>query len=276
MAFVMSSHNKKLRYCESCDGMSIVISICTECQQALCESCIDDHKQLNVSCIWLKITKDNTETGDIQSDATGAHCYRHKEEYLTLYCFECNMPICKFCFDVLHKSHKCSDVQRVASEFRRQMSIDVNELKNTNARHHTLLQELQALKRELGDKFTKTEKAVIERAKELKCQIDRDKKQNLDELEAIRLRTMDRVNKVIDEVKQRTSFTESLQAYIEDVSKEATAIDIVREKRATHERAEDLLKINIDPGDFVSVYASFKPTASAKNENSVGRIITGE
>jgi hypothetical protein len=105
------------------------VKFCIECQQKFCEDCVGTHRRLRVSKGHRLV-----EIGDEEGmraavgKVTSSYCDKHPEEALKLYCFDCQAAICFMCFVEEHKSHKCSDVNKVAGEFRQQMTHDVGKM----------------------------------------------------------------------------------------------------------------------------------------------------
>ena len=118
--------------CEGCDEddesrRKQAVKFCVECQQKICEDCASSHRRLRVSK-GHKLVEIGDEEGmraTVGKETISGYCDKHPEEALKLYCFDCEAAICFMCFVEQHKSHECSDVNKVAAEFRQQMTCAV-------------------------------------------------------------------------------------------------------------------------------------------------------
>ena len=101
--------------CTNCDDNAAVTAWCQDCEEWLCDACIQAHHR-------VRITKDHTirpkeemedeptESGR-KSSSSGIDkriffCHVHKQEQLKLYCESCDKLTCRDCQLLEHKDHK--------------------------------------------------------------------------------------------------------------------------------------------------------------------------
>jgi len=133
----LSSAEPKTSLCEVCSGVeesalevqNAASVYCIECQMKLCETCERVHKFIKAVNLHKLIRIDENINADIlYQSMPPASCDQHKDEKLKIYCFECQSAICVICYIELHNSHKCSDINKVQDDFRRQMTCDVDNI----------------------------------------------------------------------------------------------------------------------------------------------------
>ncbi|KAL3178046.1 hypothetical protein MRX96_038586 [Rhipicephalus microplus] len=94
--------------CTNCDdSSSTAAGFCVDCQDWLCQACIDAHQR-------VRVTKDHTirAKDELEGDKPAAlgqkymFCENHKQEQLKLYCETCDKLTCRDCQLQEHKDHK--------------------------------------------------------------------------------------------------------------------------------------------------------------------------
>ncbi|KAH0626665.1 hypothetical protein JD844_001759 [Phrynosoma platyrhinos] len=89
--------------CTSCEDNAPATSFCVECQEPLCETCVEAHQR-------VKYTKDHTvrSTGASKSQERekAVFCSVHKHEPLVLFCDTCDTLTCRDCQLNAHKDHQ--------------------------------------------------------------------------------------------------------------------------------------------------------------------------
>jgi len=76
-------------------------------------------------------------------------CSKHTGDQLRIYCLKCKAAICMICYIESHNSHKCSDVGKVAEEFRTQMTSDASGIAVGVEKVREMLKSLEKEKRSL-------------------------------------------------------------------------------------------------------------------------------
>jgi len=128
------SVESKTSPCEACSGeksesevQNVASVYCVECQMKLCRSCERAHRGVKATRSHKLIAvgdKVNAET--LYQSLPPTSCDQHVDESLKIYCFDCKLAICMMCYIKSHNGHKCSDVNEVMDDFRKQMASDVD------------------------------------------------------------------------------------------------------------------------------------------------------
>jgi len=125
---------------------------CVECDEHLCEQCCVSHRRTKYTKFHRVIprggvdrgTQDNRcVSGDVSTaricipphshSATGSgisglgECDLHQQELLKMYCMTCERSICFLCYAEQHTGHKCSDINKIAESFMRDITHDIED-----------------------------------------------------------------------------------------------------------------------------------------------------
>ena len=215
---------------------------CVECQMKLCRNCERAHKV-------IKSTKSHklVEIGKIRSAETlyqslpPGYCDQHKDENLKLYCFDCKSAICMMCYIELHNNHKCSDLNEVDGDFRKQMASDVDNVAAGAGRCREMLESLEKEKNDFSEQVTKIGVEIGEKAEQLKRMIDVHKEKLMTELSSMKQKRMKEIESLSEEIERQLLSMESYKKYVDEVRQKGTACDIASAASSLHDRADELL-----------------------------------
>ncbi|XP_044735141.1 E3 ubiquitin-protein ligase TRIM33 isoform X2 [Chrysoperla carnea] len=110
--------------CSSCSDEAIATSWCVNCEEYICDNCVQAHQR-------LKITKDHTikpkdESSNSNSGTSvpkSMFCSLHSHERLSLFCVSCDKLTCRDCQLTEHRDHKYKFIHEIAEETRASMAI---------------------------------------------------------------------------------------------------------------------------------------------------------
>lgn len=102
-----SGETAKTYTCTSCEDSASATGFCVDCQDWLCQTCIDAHQRVRVTKDHTIKTKDELE-GEKPATLGQKYmfCENHKQEQLKLYCETCDKLTCRDCQLQEHKDHK--------------------------------------------------------------------------------------------------------------------------------------------------------------------------
>jgi len=219
---------------------------CLQCQEAFCEACANVHQKQKLSRDHkLLQIGDKVKLEDLYAQYPPANCDKHVDEALKIYCHDCRLVICMMCRIIDHNSHKCSDIQQLADEFRQQMKTDVFDVANDVAKCQRKLQQLTAVKKDFHRQVSNSEEKIREKTKRLKQIIDRHEKLLLVELKSIKIKRTKEIDAAYEEVECQLAARKSYKKYVQEILEKGTACDIARAANGLHDRAEELLKSNV-------------------------------
>lgn len=110
--------------CTACeDNEEIVTSYCAECNEWLCDQCVQAHKRVRITKDHKVCPKDDAVVCQKPSEPESAvmYCTIHKQEPIKLFCENCDKLTCRDCQLQEHKEHKYQYVDEAAGLFRNQL-----------------------------------------------------------------------------------------------------------------------------------------------------------
>ncbi|KAH6934774.1 hypothetical protein HPB50_000705 [Hyalomma asiaticum] len=141
--------------CTSCEDSATATGFCVDCQDWLCQACIDAHQR-------VRVTKDHSirAKDELEGDKPAAlgqkymFCENHKQEQLKLYCETCDKLTCRDCQLQEHKDHKyqfissaCeqqkSNLNGLLAKIREKQSYIEGARNLVSKRHHEITQQEQ-------------------------------------------------------------------------------------------------------------------------------------
>lgn len=162
--------------CTSCDDKSIASSYCLNCNEWLCDACVNAHQR-------VKVTKDHiiqprsscnndsptTETAsDPEAKRKPLYCKVHPQEQLKLFCANCEKLTCRDCQLIEHKDHRYQFIDEAASKHReilkkllQYLQINLGLLKDTIGDVEKVYDGLTSQEKELEDQVNKAFNGLI-------------------------------------------------------------------------------------------------------------------
>ena len=248
----LSSVETKTSFCEACSGdgeseseiQNVASVYCIECQLKLCKMCERGHKTIKSTQSHKLVT-----IGEIINVETlpmpPTYCDQHTDENLKIYCLDCKSAICMMCYIKSHNGHKCSDVNEVTEEFRKQMTNDVDNLAAGHEKCKEMLEKLDKEREDLSEQITKTGIRISEKTEQLKQMIDDHKEKLMNELSSMKQKRMKEIESLREEIERQLLSMESYKKYVDEVRQKGTACDIARAASSLHDRADELLKFDV-------------------------------
>jgi len=250
----LSSVESKTSPCEACSGgeesesgvQNMASVYCIECQMKLCRSCERAHKAIKATRSHkLTAVGDKISAEELFQLMPPTSCDVHVDESLKIYCFDCKLAICIMCYNKSHNGHKCSDVNEVVSDFRKQMTSDVDNVAAGVEKCREMLESLEKEKNDFSEQVTKTGIEISEKAEQLKQMIDRHKDKLMNELSSMKQKRMKEIESLREEIERQLLSVESYKKYVDEVRQKGTACDIARAASGLHDRADELLIFDV-------------------------------
>ena len=242
-------------HCEVCSTSEIEAAVretatmfCMDCSERLCETCADTHRRMKV-CVGHKLVEQDgdDESSEARVGVARVYCDKHKEKVVELYCFDCKTAICMMCFVESHrpKSHECSDINKVADEFRKEMTGDIKNMVDTVTRCRKVVEEQLKNKEKFNNRVRVIEIEICDRVDKLKKLIDKEKSNLLMELESFKVERNKQINNVVEEIGQQISFVESLRTYTVKLRDKGRSGDVTQQRSCLRDRAGELMKMDV-------------------------------
>jgi len=149
------------------------------------------------------------------------------------------------CYIELHNSHKCSDINKVQDDFCKQMMNDIDNIASGVDKCREMLESIEKEKNEFVDQVEKVGVEISEKAEQLKQMIDNHKEKLLNELSSMKQKRIKEIESLREEIESQLLSMESYKKYVDEVRQKGTACDIARAASGLHDRAEELLKLDV-------------------------------
>ncbi|KAJ6654843.1 hypothetical protein lerEdw1_006532 [Lerista edwardsae] len=134
--------------CTSCEDNAPATSYCVDCQEPLCETCVEAHQR-------VKYTKDHTvrSTGSSKSQEKEktVYCSVHKHEPLVLFCDTCDTLTCRDCQLNAHKDHQYQFLEDAVKNQRKMLASLVKRLGDKHANLQKSTKEVRSSIRQVAD-----------------------------------------------------------------------------------------------------------------------------
>jgi len=240
--------------CEACSGdeeiesgvQNVASVYCVECQMKLCENCGRGHKAIKLTRSHKLITiGENASVETLYRSMLPSYCDQHEDENVKIYCFECKVAICVICYIVLHNNHKCSEINKVDDDFRKQMTSDVDSVEAGVEKCREMLESVKKEKNDFSEQVAKAEIEIGEKAEQLKQMIDVHKEKLMNELSSMKQNRMKEIESLREEIERQLLSMESYKKYVNEVRQKGAACDIARVASGLHNRADELLMFGV-------------------------------
>ncbi|XP_066301114.1 tripartite motif-containing protein 3-like [Branchiostoma lanceolatum] len=156
------------------------------CQHTFCQDCLKDHVEVRtplecpncrqpfslpsggvtvlpdnylVASLCERIIKQSF-SDDKQKFKSSDQCNFHPGEQLSLYCEECNVPLCVTCLDEAHRGHGTMSLKRASQERRSSVQTLVGEGRDVVETYCSLLRDLRDKEKFLAEQKKLTESSI--------------------------------------------------------------------------------------------------------------------
>ena len=129
--FVIESTPKKVKgakgiqedhLCTSCDDDSKASSYCMNCNEWLCDACVNAHQRVKMTKDHIIQSKSSTsespKAGEENKQKPPLYCKVHPQEQLRLFCANCEKLTCRDCQLIEHKDHRYQFIDEAALRHR--------------------------------------------------------------------------------------------------------------------------------------------------------------
>ena len=250
---------------------------CLDCQQNLCSQCAKMHlvtKGLELHRVVrigeIPGTKDS-------KNYPVKHCDQHKDKKIEIYCLDCRVAVCMACFITKHNGHKCSDIDEVADDLKKQIENDVTETEKSLQEVNNQSGKLEEILSLFIAKIRETEAEIVQRGEEIKQLVDKHVRDILRELKTKESSKMKELANAKEELLvQKISF-ESFIKYSQTLIEKAAPSDIASSASQLKSRIQNLMKLKINRiGEPVKVHftpanlETFTVHSSSTTRNIIG------
>ena len=150
--------------CEACASEDTAVSFCRQCALFICNTCVEAHQRLKKifeshEVVSIQDLKEGRAKADITiKEPSPAKCLVH-QELLKVYCFDCDLLICRDCTVKDHKDHNYEFTAVAAPTTKEDLMKELEPLRKVVGSLSLAVEEVRTTKQEIeiqGDSVTNT------------------------------------------------------------------------------------------------------------------------
>ena len=150
--------------CEACASEETAVSFCRQCAVFICNTCVEAHQRLKKmfeghEVVSIQDLKEGRAKADITiKEPSPAKCLVH-QELLKVYCFDCDLLICRDCTVKDHKDHNYEFTAVAAPKTKEDLMKELEPLREVVSSLSLAMEEVRTTKQEIevqGDFVTNT------------------------------------------------------------------------------------------------------------------------
>ena len=157
------------------------ITYCQKCNQFLCEGCLDSHDTRNGHKLLTVEEIDRLQQSKCMFDSSQKICEIHSEP-LKLYCFDCNVLICRDCTVKNHKNHTFEFNILAAMAAKKDVAAQLKPLKEVDVKLTDAIKNIQEREKEVETQCASITTTIEASFKELHMELEKHQQQLLEEV----------------------------------------------------------------------------------------------
>ena len=237
--------------CEACASEETAVSFCRQCAVFICNTCVEAHQRLKKmfeghEVVSIQDLKEGRAKADITiKEPSPAKCLVH-QELLKVYCFDCDLLICRDCMAKDHRDHNFEFTAVAAPKTKEDLIKELEPLRKVVGSLSLTVEEIRMTKHKIevqGDSVTNT---IHGSFNELFQIMERRKKEMLEEAGRLVQEKVDKLSVqeknlslTVAEVQSVVDYTERCVSHCTDYEVMSTHAEIRRRiQQETEEHSE--------------------------------------
>lgn len=222
---------------------------CEECRLKLCDECSKVHKTIKIQkkheLVPLENHTDTLKPLDIRHPT---FCDQHEKEKLKIFCNDCLVVLCTFCFLENHQSHKWSKLTEAAKMCRTHITRNIDMLTSCVFETLSITEQLEENNIKFLEAVSKVEPAVNKKKLQVKALINKMLDENANSL-LLRLTTLTRTTSKQNEMEKEEidRHQTKLDSYImvcNEIADKGSDVDICFAVSELDNRAKELKELH--------------------------------
>ena len=250
--------------CELCsDSGDKAEAFCRQCAMFICKDCVKQHKRLKTYLTHEVASLEDLKQGRakpivVKEDPASVKCPGH-DEPLVIYCFDCDMLICRNCTLTDHRDHNFEFCKKVAATTKNNLLEKLEPLKSQSSSLSHAVEEVRTTKQELEAQRDTVANTIKISFKELRDILDNRERELLGEADRLVQEKMDRLSVQEKNLSLASAEVQSVVDYTEQCVRHCTDNEVMsthagimrrieREIDERHKSGRSLEPVEVDIG----------------------------
>ncbi|BFZ05146.1 hypothetical protein BsWGS_08185 [Bradybaena similaris] len=234
--------------CTACEENQEAGFYCLQCEEWLCDSCVDAHKR-------VRITKDHTispknEVKVVTNKSPWEQlmmCKQHKQEQLKFFCEKCEMLTCRDCQLMDHKEHKYQFLDHAAEQYKARLKGSLALMGEKRTKLAASRDEIEQKLQNCKEQKDTLQQDILKQADILVKGIRQAVWGVLSNLASFTDAATKRLNKEIDDVSDLIGKFDHCIQFMEDILKEGSSMSLLYSKGNVETKCRKVYHTQVDP-----------------------------
>ena len=250
--------------CELCSNFGEKAeAFCRQCAMFICKNCIEQHKNLKILLTHAVASLEDLKQGRakpiiVKEDPASVKCPDH-DEPLVIYCFDCDMLICRDCTLRDHRDHNFEFSKKAAATTKNNLLGKLEHIKTHSSSLSDAVEEVRNTKQELEAERDTVANTIKTSFKELRDILDNRERELLGEADRSVQEKMDRLSLQEKTLSLASAEVQSVVDYTEQCVRHCTDNEVMsmhaeirrRIEREIEERSKS--ERSLEPVDVVDI-----------------------
>ena len=225
------THGKVEVKCELCEGSSgNAESFCRQCARFICQECVNLHKRITTFKSHEIASLDDLKHGRAQpipvKEPPTKKCLDH-EEPLTIYCYDCDILICRDCTVKDHREHNFEFTKKAAPDEKRKLLLEIKPLKDLHVKLTNAVERVQTTKVEVETQKDSTVNIIKTSFEELRDILDKREKELVEEAGSVIQEKVDKLSVQEETLSLASAEVQSVVDYTEQCVRYCTNNEVM-------------------------------------------------
>ncbi|KAH9518788.1 hypothetical protein Btru_006275 [Bulinus truncatus] len=234
--------------CTACDEGEEAGSYCMQCEEWLCDSCVDAHKRVRITKDHTISSKDDVKVVTSKSPWEQLMmCKQHKQEQLKFFCEKCEKLTCRDCQLMDHKEHKYQFLDQAAEQYKARLKGSLALMGEKRAKLASSREEIEQKLNNCKEQKDSLQQEILKQADILVKGIRQAVWGVLSNLASFTDAATKRLNKEIDDVSDLVGKFDHCIQFMEDILSEGSSMSLLYSKGNVETKCRKVYHTQVDP-----------------------------
>ncbi|GFR97853.1 E3 ubiquitin-protein ligase TRIM33 [Elysia marginata] len=234
--------------CTACDEGQEAPFYCVQCEEWLCDSCVDAHRR-------VRITKDHTIIPKAEVNIAvnkspweqQMMCKQHRQEELKFFCERCEKLTCRDCQLMDHKDHKYQFLDQAADQYKQRLRGSLALMGEKRAKLASSREEINLKLKNCKEQKETLQQDILQQTDILVKGIRQAVWGVLANLASFTDAATKRLNKEIDDVSDLVGKFDHCIQFMEDILREGSSMSLLYSKGNVETKCRKVYHTQVDP-----------------------------